>query len=98
VDGGGHACRLAGALLETVRGRAGTHSHAPELFSGKVGKAVSKPKQLNVDSDDAERGRWPRKHRDRRLASLYDGTLEEAIPEDMLRLVRQIEAQLAGKG
>ncbi len=75
--------------------------HRPELFFRNVGKAVSKPKQLNADlrATAVSGGRTPRP-RDRvdsRLALLYQGTLEEALPDDMVYLADQIGLQLTGR-
>lgn len=62
---------------------------------------MSKPKQSNADFDDTDAGKWPGRHSrvrvDNRLASLYQGTLEEAIPDEMMRLAARIGAQLSGK-
>jgi hypothetical protein len=82
-------------------GRAGTRVHRPELLFGKVGKAVFKPKQSNTDwrATEVSDGR-PRRARDRvdgRLALLYQGTLEEALPDDMVYLADQIGMQLTGR-
>lgn len=71
------------------------------MFLGNFGNAVSKPKQSNADLRDADASKWPgrrgRARVDNRLASLYQGTLEEAIPDEMMRLVARIGAQLTGK-
>jgi hypothetical protein len=73
----------------------------PELFFRNVGKAVSKPKQSNADLRATKVGDWrtsrPRDRADSRLALLYLGTLEEALPDDMVYLADKIGTQLTGK-
>jgi hypothetical protein len=68
------------------------------LFIGNFRNAVSKPKQSNADLrdiEDSNRPGWRGRARiDSRLASLYQGTLEEAIPDEMMRLVVRIGAQV----
>jgi hypothetical protein len=62
---------------------------------------VSKPKQTNADSYGSRAGAnaWQGGARvDSRLASLYQGTLEEAIPDELMRLVARIGEQCGNNG
>jgi hypothetical protein len=62
---------------------------------------VSKPKQINADSHGSRAGAnaWRSDGRvDNRLASLYQGTLEEAIPDELMRLVARIDEQCGNSG
>jgi hypothetical protein len=84
-------------LGPSFRGRAGTEANPHELLFGNFGNTVSKTKQSNADSHGADDGKWGKRRGrgrvDGQLASLYQGTLEEAIPDDMIRLIAEIGAQ-----
>ena len=75
-------------------GRAGTSPYSQQLFLGNCGDTVYKLKRTEGEdcegADGAGLGRRTRRRMDHRLAELYQATLEEPIPDDMLRLVEMI--------
>lgn len=79
---------------QPVCGLAGTLGYSPQLFVGNGGDTVRKPSRTSAADreavDESGSGRRGARRTDRRLADLYQATLEEPIPDDMLRLVEMI--------
>jgi hypothetical protein len=87
----------AGSADGAICSRAGTGAPAPEFIFRNPREDVAKPKRSNAELPNSDDREWPRSRArvriDSRLASLYQGTLEETIPEDMMSLVARIGSQ-----